>query len=432
MPTWIPDSKSSNCSCCSNEIKPTIFNLCKVTFQISTNKHHCRKCGKIICQSCVEYEKFRDAILDKSSLRYKSSYESSTRFEEHKVCRNCRVNKFLITNESELEERLFEMSQLTGSPSGPLMTGGAIFQKDWTGLGNIQKDSKVTAAEIAQMWAQLYIDARKGGAALNYTTETLELSDQAIHNLNNSKRLSPFSGLIDCRTNKIFLVPATARKGQAYWQERDLLKQHFTRYGFLGANRLETHGRTLYSKNENIFHYNNMDHGNAATIVDERFSSELLREISQDQSISLNTRNKQFIYKTWMVQQRISSDWLGFFVCADSQGNYQFNFKSAQLNVPNLFLPNLDLKETFQVKTREMPKFGVSVRIDGKEVEEINKKNKKLKYSKFTNECLYNATQLPKKLQDLIENSFKQALDNKVITKPPINSGKVNGKAGIS
>eukprot|EP01084_Bolivina_argentea_P262904 444803_1 len=42
---WVDNSSSNHCSVCDNEIKPSLF---------STNKHHCRYCGLIVCYDCSQ------------------------------------------------------------------------------------------------------------------------------------------------------------------------------------------------------------------------------------------------------------------------------------------------------------------------------------------------------------------------------------------
>eukprot|EP01083_Nonionella_stella_P251183 866896_1 len=43
---WTPDSDMSSCTICNKPFHKTLF---------SSGKHHCRKCGKVICHSCSRY-----------------------------------------------------------------------------------------------------------------------------------------------------------------------------------------------------------------------------------------------------------------------------------------------------------------------------------------------------------------------------------------
>merc|ERR1712154_504011 len=39
-PYWIPDESSNKCSCCN------------VEFSVLNRKHHCRRCGNLVCKLC--------------------------------------------------------------------------------------------------------------------------------------------------------------------------------------------------------------------------------------------------------------------------------------------------------------------------------------------------------------------------------------------
>eukprot|EP01084_Bolivina_argentea_P054765 100424_1 len=53
---WQEDSATSICNVCHNTIKPTLI--------FKSNKHHCRFCGKIICNSCSQNSSNKHRICD--------------------------------------------------------------------------------------------------------------------------------------------------------------------------------------------------------------------------------------------------------------------------------------------------------------------------------------------------------------------------------
>merc|ERR1712018_841804 len=41
-PYWVPDDASNNCSCCKSE------------FTVLNRRHHCRRCGNLVCKTCCK------------------------------------------------------------------------------------------------------------------------------------------------------------------------------------------------------------------------------------------------------------------------------------------------------------------------------------------------------------------------------------------
>jgi len=48
-PTWVPDSQATNCACCGQNF-------------ILARKHHCRKCGKVVCGYCSRFRMIVPAV----------------------------------------------------------------------------------------------------------------------------------------------------------------------------------------------------------------------------------------------------------------------------------------------------------------------------------------------------------------------------------
>ena len=44
-PYWVPDDASNNCSCCNSE------------FTVLNRRHHCRRCGNLVCKTCCKNTK---------------------------------------------------------------------------------------------------------------------------------------------------------------------------------------------------------------------------------------------------------------------------------------------------------------------------------------------------------------------------------------
>lgn len=197
----------------------------------------------------------------------------------------------------------------------PPMTGGAVFGTPWERL---KEQQAVEALE-------LYKDSRAEGAArlwANNPPTELGLSKQAKHNWKYATPGNPFSGMIDTRTHKIYLIPATHRNehhgitGQVPWVMSALKKQWFSKDRHLAEGNLSPYTN---SKLRNI------DHGRAAFYLEGK-------------EVALSTTEDA--YGIWKETQTVSADWLGFFIHVDSRTHeVEFNFKSAQLNGPNILLP---------------------------------------------------------------------------------------------
>jgi len=77
VPRWVPDDKSDNCT------------YCKAKFTVFERKHHCRKCGALLCSKCTDYK------LDLPELFYKKAV---------RVCVSC----FLSYYEGKLDSVFFD------------------------------------------------------------------------------------------------------------------------------------------------------------------------------------------------------------------------------------------------------------------------------------------------------------------------------------
>ncbi|BFI72123.1 RHS repeat-associated core domain-containing protein [Yersinia pseudotuberculosis] len=215
------------------------------------------------------------------------------------------------------------------------MTGGAIFNDSWTNL----------EYEVAVSSFNLYLEARETGAArdwLRNMPKELKLSKQAKHNWKHAKKGSAFSGMIDARNKEIYLIPATSRNaskggaGQIPWEYNELKKQWFYRDKHLAKNNEKP-----YSNKK----LRNLDHGRAAFYLE-----------GEGKPASY----KKSAFENWMETQTVSSNWLGFFVHSDSDGKIKLNFKSAQLNSPNIILPKYKAEEIFSDK-EDMSGLNVSI-----------------------------------------------------------------------
>ena len=56
-PYWMPDDASNNCCCCQSE------------FSVMNRRHHCRRCGNLVCKSCSKHKKLLSNIDKNKPVR---------------------------------------------------------------------------------------------------------------------------------------------------------------------------------------------------------------------------------------------------------------------------------------------------------------------------------------------------------------------------
>ncbi|ARF10328.1 phosphoinositide 3-kinase [Hokovirus HKV1] len=92
---WQPDAETNNCNNCLQLIRGTFF---------TSNKHHCRLCGKIFCESCSKYQDLIPEELkmadNKKSPKYSlyNYFYNTTQKELVKTCINCHELLILFEN----------------------------------------------------------------------------------------------------------------------------------------------------------------------------------------------------------------------------------------------------------------------------------------------------------------------------------------------
>lgn len=77
-PQWQPDEEATHCSRCNS------------TFTIFRRKHHCRRCGKVVCASCSNnFDALEpcDVVIDSAALHSVSSLQR--REAVHRTCNAC-------------------------------------------------------------------------------------------------------------------------------------------------------------------------------------------------------------------------------------------------------------------------------------------------------------------------------------------------------
>uniref|UniRef100_UPI0024B1D847 RHS repeat domain-containing protein n=1 Tax=Yersinia sp. Marseille-Q3913 TaxID=2830769 RepID=UPI0024B1D847 len=255
------------------------------------------------------------------------------------------------------------------------MTGGAIFNDSWKNL----------ELSVAVSYFNLYLEARQTGAArdwLKSMPKELKLSKQAKHNWKHAKKGNAFSGMIDARNKEIYLIPATSRNerkggaGQIPWEYSELKKQWFYRDKHLAKNNEKP-----YSNKK----LRNLDHGRAAFYLEGEGKP---------------ASNKKSAFENWIDTQTISSHWLGFFVHSDSDGNMKLNFKSAQLNSPNIILPKYKADDIFSNK-EDMSGINISINDDS-----LNQ-NEQKEY----------VSQLPSNIKEMVKMAMHELSLSKKINK---------------
>jgi hypothetical protein len=235
------------------------------------------------------------------------------------VIRNSEGNWISCSSADEINKQKF--NKYTRNGLLPPMVGGAITNSGWRNM----------TPEDAEGTLQYYLDLRKHGSARKWADnknipEYLKLSEQAIHNWEAAKKGNAFSGMLDTRTGMTYLVPATHRKnvkGQVEWEWENLKNQWFhKKYHLKKGNEVPYSDRKL----------RNLDHGKAAAYLD-----------GVEKSL-MNTDP----FTAFKNMQETSSNWLGFFIHSDSlTGEVVLNFKSAQLNGPNILFPKLPIDKLF-------------------------------------------------------------------------------------
>jgi hypothetical protein len=75
--TWRPDREADNCHVCKTRFKSGFF---------SSNKHHCRSCGEVVCEKCSKGRYLLEEAVTKNGMQRNAG--------KVRVCDNC-VNEFL-------------------------------------------------------------------------------------------------------------------------------------------------------------------------------------------------------------------------------------------------------------------------------------------------------------------------------------------------
>ncbi|ETV95155.1 hypothetical protein H310_11421 [Aphanomyces invadans] len=103
---WVPDSARHHCSCCTKQ------------FFLGGGKHHCRRCGDVVCKTCAPFAPALLPVVGRTTVR---------------VCQSCRAidaalpeSHFLddlsSSEDDDVEELLQEKSEmLLFNPSHDVM-----------------------------------------------------------------------------------------------------------------------------------------------------------------------------------------------------------------------------------------------------------------------------------------------------------------------
>uniref|UniRef100_A0A0C9R178 ZFYVE9_1 protein n=1 Tax=Fopius arisanus TaxID=64838 RepID=A0A0C9R178_9HYME len=95
-PFWIPDGAAANCM------------LCDVKFNVIKRRHHCRACGKVLCNKCC-------------SMKYKLEYQGNM---DSRVCALCYQQLIRVEAESGVGEWSSEVSNnVDGGINSPQLAG---------------------------------------------------------------------------------------------------------------------------------------------------------------------------------------------------------------------------------------------------------------------------------------------------------------------
>lgn len=76
-PTWQPDEEASQCS------------RCGAKFTLFRRKHHCRRCGKVVCAACsnnTDHLEPSDVVVDPNGLQSVAALQSQSL---HRTCNAC-------------------------------------------------------------------------------------------------------------------------------------------------------------------------------------------------------------------------------------------------------------------------------------------------------------------------------------------------------
>jgi hypothetical protein len=106
LPRWQPDSEVSECS------------ICKRQFSVFFRRHHCRKCGRVVCNDCSPH---RITIPRQFIV-----HPPDTSAETHSRSRDTRVpiETIDLTEDTEREERPNLIRTTTTTGSNPALGGG--------------------------------------------------------------------------------------------------------------------------------------------------------------------------------------------------------------------------------------------------------------------------------------------------------------------
>lgn len=77
-PTWQPDEEATHCC------------RCNATFTLFRRKHHCRRCGKVVCASCSKYSDKLDpcdVVLDPNGLQSVAALQQQQQL--YRTCSPC-------------------------------------------------------------------------------------------------------------------------------------------------------------------------------------------------------------------------------------------------------------------------------------------------------------------------------------------------------
>jgi hypothetical protein len=105
LPRWQPDSEVSECP------------ICKRQFSVFFRRHHCRKCGRVVCNDCSPHR----ITIPRQFIVHPPDTSAETHSRSRGTC--VPVETIDLTEDTELEERS-NLIRITTTGSNPALGGG--------------------------------------------------------------------------------------------------------------------------------------------------------------------------------------------------------------------------------------------------------------------------------------------------------------------
>ncbi|CAI5756254.1 unnamed protein product [Candida verbasci] len=113
LPVWQNDSEVSQC------------NLCNSHFSLINRRHHCRKCGKIICGNCSN--NYISYLLNTPIINQFNFYQpNKSKIQTYKTCDECTIEINMIKQVINNETTTTTTSQITIQPQSQQKSSNVI------------------------------------------------------------------------------------------------------------------------------------------------------------------------------------------------------------------------------------------------------------------------------------------------------------------